>query len=274
MTTVTEGSEKMVLEKTAASIISKTLQAIRQHGWCSLVLAGGNSPRKLYRKLAEGLPYELVEPDCRDARTGNDTTVKLPWEKIMLFWGDERCVPLNHPDSNFRMVQESLLDYTEIPENNIFSMPHVTTGFADAAMRYETTLKHFFQSHHSSRPSDNLWPAFDIILLGMGNDGHTASLFPDDTPALEEKHRWVTDVHAQNGSPPGHRLTLTLPLINNAASVLFYVNGEKKTALAHQIISGVQNTVPAARINPKHGDLQWFLADGSTGQKPVSGPQE
>ncbi len=261
MERLSEGSQERMAEKAAACIISKAFQAIGDKGWCSLVLSGGSSPRRLYEKLAEGLSLDVMASYNHTRNTGEGNTIRLPWKKIMLFWGDERCVPDNHPDSNLRMAREHLLDRTAIPSENIFSIPHVTAGFSEAALCYETTLRRFFRSHRSELHPPCPWPVFDIVLLGMGPDGHTASLFPDDTRALEEKRRWAIDVYAPQGSPPGHRITMTLPVINNAENVFFYITGAPKTALARHIISGRHSELPAARINPLEGELHWFLGE-------------
>ena len=174
----------------------------------------------------------------------------------MLFWGDERCVPENDADSNYRMAFESLIVQTGIPENNIFPMPHVTENHDNAARSYERKLKSLFETQrHGIRDS---FPVFDIIILGMGADGHTASLFPGNRQALRESVRWVVPIFAAEGSPPGWRLSLTLQVINNARSVLFHVMGKSKEKTVLDIIAGRRPDLPAAMVRPTHGELLWF----------------
>ncbi|WP_294347771.1 6-phosphogluconolactonase [Prosthecochloris sp.] len=258
------GTEKSIVSEAAASIANRIFKSVDGKGFCSLVLSGGNSPRKLYRRLAEGIPPSIMQemgfsfPGHAVTKTPDTTRVQLPWHSIMLFWGDERCVPENHPDSNYRMVRETLIAKVAIPEKNIFPMPHVSDNYDTAAMRYEQELKSFFDKH--SKNSRNTFPVFDIVILGMGPDGHTASLFPGDSDALEESNRWVIPVYAPQGSPPGYRLSLTLPSINNARTVFFFVMGENKKNMVNDINEGLRPNLPAGMINPKGGKPVWFFS--------------
>ncbi len=240
------GTEKNIASDAAAFIADRVFSAIERRGFCSLVLAGGNSPRILYSFLAERIP-----------RTATST---LSWESVMLFWGDERCVPENHADSNYRMAYESLIAAADIPEQNIFPVPHVTGNYDAAALCYEQELKSFFE--RQKQVLRNSFPVFDVIILGMGPDGHTASLFPGDSITLEESKRWVIPVHARQGSPAGYRLSLTLPVINSARTVVFFVTGENKETMVHEITSGRKPDLPAAMVRPKHGELMWFYGKG------------
>lgn len=256
------GSEEKIVLEAAARITGSVFRAVGRRGLCTFVLSGGNSPRKLYLLLAEGVPATTLQvsgiqfpPDAVTISHGTPC-VALPWQSIMLFWGDERCVPANHADSNHRMARETLIAAADIPEKNIFPMPHVTDGYDAAAELYEKELKHFFEKQKQG--VCNSFPVFDIIILGMGSDGHTASLFPEDGTALEETNRWVLPVYASYGSPPGYRLSLTLPVINNARSVLFYVTGENKEKMVCDITSGHRPDLPAALVKPKNGELVWF----------------
>ena len=260
------GTEKDILLQAATYIADGIFRAVGDHGFCSLVLSGGNSPRQLYRMLAGGIPVPpQQEKDSGFPREAIITRhgiphVMLPWNSVMLFWGDERCVPEHHPDSNFVMARESLIATAHIPERNIFPIPHVTGNYDEAALRYERKLKHFFDGH--GRKLCNSLPVFDLVLLGMGPDGHTASLFPGDSSTLEELKRWVIPVHAPQGSPPGYRLSLTLPVINNANNVIFFVTGENKENMVLDITSGRRSDLPAAMVNPKYGELVWFYSTG------------
>ena len=238
------GTEENIVLEAATCIAGRIFKAIDQRGFCTLVLAGGNSPRKLYRLFADGIPRNDSSPAI------------LPWQSIMLFWGDERCVPANHPDSNYRMACESLIAAADVPNQNIFPMPHVTGDYDAAARSYERELKRFFlRQKQDLRDS---FPVFDVIILGMGPDVHTASLFPGDKNAQAESNRWVLPVHVPHGSPPGYRLSLTFPVINNANNVVFFVTGESKENMVLDITSGHRPDLPAGMVKPEHGQLIWF----------------
>jgi 6-phosphogluconolactonase len=179
--------------------------AIATHGRATIALSGGSTPKPLYERLA---------------------TADLDWDKLHVFWGDERYVPSDHPDSNERMARLAWLDRVPFPAANLHPVP---TGAADPAVdaaAYAQTLQDFFQ------PASPEFPQFDVMLLGMGDDGHTASLFPG-TAALEVCDRLVT-VGAKAGEP---RITLTLPVINQAALILFVVAGANKQTALSQIFA-------------------------------------
>jgi len=226
-----------------ASVIAEAARkAVAAYGLCSLVLAGGSSPKTVYSILAKGDPTVHEGP--------------LPWEHILLFWGDERCAgPLY---SNFTMVKEHLLDGIEIPPSNVLVMPQVTSGAGSAAESYETTIRSTFYNRLPERIL-NGFPVFDIVLLGMGEDGHTASLFPGNMQALEEDERWVIDTYSTSAAPPGERITLTLPVINNAGLVIIGVSGEKKHAVARQVLAGHRPDLPVSRVKPGNGRMIWVL---------------
>lgn len=194
----------------------------------TVALAGGGTPKGLYKKLAQE---------------------NLPWDQFEVFWGDERYVPITHPDSNAGMVKSVWLDRVPIPPENIHPIP---TQFADpaiAAAEYEKTIQTIFVSS----PGDI--PQFDLILLGMGADGHTASLFPH-TAALNVSDRLVT-VGQKDDQP---RITFTVPLINQAKTVLFLVSGANKQQALSQIFNrtGDPQTYPTRLIEPKQS-LIWLL---------------
>ena len=260
------GIRSEILFQAAAYIGNCIFRAVEDHNICSLVLSGGRSPRELYRVLAEGIPVSALQkqgfgfPEKEVINRDGIPCVMLPWNSVMLFWGDERCVPENHLDSNFRMARESLISAAKIPEHNLFPMPHVTKNHREAAFSYERRLKDFFDKNR--RNLRNSFPAFDLILLGMGSDGHTASLFFGDGNALAESSRWVIPIHAPNGTPPGYRLSLTLPVINNARTVVFFVTGENKETMVHEITSGRRPDLPAAMVKPEQGELIWFYGKG------------
>jgi 6-phosphogluconolactonase len=207
-------------------IINESMQA---NGTCSLALSGGSTPRTLYR---------LLSSQFRD---------QIPWTKVHVFWGDERYVPPGDPQSNYRMARETLLDHVASPAGNVHPMP---TGVPDpdvAARDYEKTLRNYFSRD---------WPRFDLVLLGLGEEGHTASLFPG-SPALEETRRWVVAVKAP--SEPPLRLTLTLPALTEAANIYFLVAGRNKAQALYHVLTGSPDpkSYPASGIRRAGGTVIW-----------------
>lgn len=223
-----------LIERSLEVVLSKIEQAIDERDRCTIALAGGGTPKPLYESLA---------------------TQDLPLEKIHVFWGDERYVPPDHPDSNQLMARNAWLGRVNIPDSNIHPIPTGADNPAADAQTHEQQLQAFFQV------SPGEVPAFDIILLGIGDDAHTASLFPQ-TEALQVRDRLVT-VGNKDGQP---RITFTVPLINHARSVLFLVTGAgKKPALAKIFALEADNlTYPARLIQPK-GEL-WWLLDEAAGE--------
>lgn len=220
--------------KAAERFIQRGNEAAARSGCFTVALSGGSTPKALYSLLAT--------PAFAD---------RIPWPKVHLFWGDERCVPPDHPDSNYRMVRESLLSKISIASENV----HRMAGEKEpklAAVEYENELKIFFQS------SEGEPPRFDLILLGLGEDGHMASLFPG-SEALKETKRLVAANFVENMN--AYRLTLTLPVLNHAANVFFLVAGKSKAAIVQKLFelgSGIEN-LPAARVRPVQGSLSWFI---------------
>ena len=255
------GNITEITNHAAALIIAEAYRAVVDHGRFSLVLAGGNSPGILYEKLAQGVTTALLEhyalPVPGKSSGSKETMHYLPSD-TWLFQGDERCVPLDHPDSNYRMVKETLLRHSTITENHLFRMNAEDSDTERSARAYEATLRTFFCSKRSQQP-DN-FPLFDLILLGLGEDGHTASLFRDNVEALQEKKRWVIAVNAPKAKPPGMRLTLTLPVINHARNVLFFTTGSNKAELAKKIFLEEKRDLPASLVEPENGRLFWFAA--------------
>lgn len=196
-------------------------------GRFTVALSGGETPRRMYEILAEAY---------RDS---------LPWGKIHLFWGDDRFVPHEDKSSNYRMAREALLDHVPLPPGNVHPMPTFFKDPRDGAAEYEATLKETFH---------NSWPKFDLMLQGMGADGHTASLFPH-SPALHEKSRWVMAV--ESPTPPPWRLTLTPPVLNHAARVWFLVTGIEKAVALAQVLGGEADPeeVPSAIVRPEAGEV-------------------
>lgn len=201
----------------------------------TVALAGGSTPRRLYELLA-GSPFQS----------------KIPWARIHFFWGDERLVPLDHADSNFRMAHEALLRHVPVQPGNLHTIP--TNLPADqAAQAYEQTLRAHF----------GRWglPRFDLVLLGVGADGHTASLFPGSA-ALAEKDRLVMP-HSRGVDQPA-RVTVTLPVFNNASRVHFLVTGKPKASALRAALE--RGTLPVQRVQPKKGELLFLVDAAATGK--------
>jgi 6-phosphogluconolactonase len=205
--------------------------AAAKEGRFRVALSGGATPRALYGLLAS-----------------DRFRSRFPWQRTFWFWGDERFVPYDHPESNYRMVREAMLARAPIPPANIHPIP--TDGDPeDAARRYERTLK----SEYGSPELDATRPFFDITLLGLGEDGHTASLLPGDG-LLDERRRWVGAVaHGR----PEIRITLTYPVLESSRHVAFLVAGEGKAAALRRLRAG-DSRLPAARVRPL-GELILFV---------------
>lgn len=227
--------------RTAAErVIVAAGAAISARGRFDWALSGGSTPAALFRLLASPGYVERVD-----------------WPRVHFYWSDERCVPPDHPDSNFRMAREALLDAISPPASHVHRLSGELPP-AVAAARYEDELA---RSLGVARGSG--FPALDLILLGMGADGHTASLFPGTT-ALGEAQRWVVD----NAVPAlGTRLTFTVPLINAARSVLFLVAGDDKAARLEQVLSRrARPPLPAELVRPRGADPDW-LVDAEAGAR-------
>ncbi len=239
-------AEDELNRKAAAQFIALAGDAIARSGRFAVALSGGSTPKALYSLLAL--------PECRNL---------VDWSRVHFFWGDERCVPPDHPDSNFRMVREALLGKIQIPNENIHRMPGEREP-AEAAAAYEAEIKYFFGV---IKPGG--WPRFDLIFLGLGEDGHTASLFPGTDAANETAHL-VTVVYVQRLQ--SYRLTLTLPVINAAAQVTFLVSGESKAAIVREILlaDGASCSYPAAKVRPSEGRLTWMIDADAAKELPAS----
>ena len=217
----------------AASFARSAQEAIAASGRFCVALAGGNTPRGAYSLLA------------------SEQAKVLPWSWIYIFFGDERHVPPSHPDSNYRMANETLFSKVPIPPQNIFRVPAEKPA-ETAAEEYERGLRAFFN------PAPREWPRFDLILLGLGDDGHTASLFPGSA-ALKETSRLVVANWVDKFQ--GYRITFTYPVLNHAAEVLFLVQGESKAQILKEVLSPSGPRIyPAQSVQPEAGVLNW-LAD-------------
>jgi 6-phosphogluconolactonase len=210
--------------------------AIGVQGRFSVALSGGSTPKAVYSLLASKY-------------------VDFAWNRVFLFFGDERHVPPTDPESNYRMVSETLLTKIAIPAENVFRVAAENPDAAAAALDYEAQLRRFF----GLKPSE--FPRFDLVLLGMGPDGHTASLFPG-SPALDEPSRlvianWVAKLNA-------HRITLTFPVLNRAAEAMFLASGADKADMLHQVLEGKSTpSLPSQRVQPSEGKLLWMLDEAA-----------
>ena len=226
-------SKEELIEQALEICLAKMQEAISQRGQCTIALAGGNTPRPLYESIA---------------------TQNLPWDKIHVFWGDERYVDPDHSDSNQKMARQAWLDRVPIPPTNIHAMPTAAGDPEADASSHDAHLREFFQVS----PGD--FPSFDLILLGMGGDAHTASLFPH-TDALQISDRLVT-VGNKDGQP---RLTFTVPLINQARCIIFLVSGADKQAALDRVFAESEDEMKyPSRLIQSKGELHWLLTGVNT----------
>ena len=215
-------------------------EAVSRGGRFTVALSGGHTPKTLYGLLA------LTNPP-------------LPWESVHLFFGDERCVPPDHPDSNYRMVKEALLDPARVPGESVHPIHTELGGPWEVAADYEGALRTFFRSRPGS------FPRFDLVFLGMGPDGHTASLFPG-TPGLTEKERFAVPAFVE--ALHSHRVTLTYPVLNAASHVVFLVEGEDKAEMLRKVF-GTPGPFPVQGIRPSDGDVLWLLDEAAARLLPA-----
>jgi len=230
------------IAEAAASYVHKLYEhAIARKGTFTLVLSGGKTPEALHKKLASA--------DFKD---------KFSWDKIHIFIGDERYVPMSHPESNFGMAQRTLLSHIPIPEENLFPVPTGAESAAEAAKQYEELLRTYFSKRGSTIGSPPM-PVFDLILLGLGKDGHAASLFLNRF--IDPKgESWVESVTIPPSYPTRERITLTLPVLNSAARVAFLVSGESKRETLIEVLNGAapgEERYAAQLIKPR-ADIMWF----------------
>lgn len=221
-----------VARAAALRFVELAQSAINARGRFSVALSGGSTPKQMYQLLASDEFKEQID-----------------WAKVHVFFGDERCVPPNHADSNYRLADEALLSRVQLPARNVHRM--MGEGDAAAGARlYEDELQTFF----AGLP----WPRFDLVLLGMGDDGHTASLFPD-TAALIEQRAWVAANWVDKLN--AYRITLSAPAINHAAHVVFLVTGAGKAERLAEVIhvERAMERLPSQLIRPANGTLEWFL---------------
>lgn len=215
----------------AERFVSLSQAAILSYGRFATALSGGSTPRRLYSLLGSS-PYRE----------------NIDWKRVHIFWADERCVAPSHEDSNYKLVADAMLLKAAVPEEHVHRI-HGEEGPGPAAAKYEEELRGFFAA--SPRP------VFDLVILGAGVDGHTASLFPGSA-LLEERTRDVVPVYREK--PDVDRVSLTLPVLNRSAHVLFLIAGNGKADIVYEVLkSGDQNRYPAGLVQPVDGMLSWFI---------------
>lgn len=224
--------DALAASKAAADFLVKTAaDCVNSYGRFTVALSGGSTPKMLYELLAS-----------------DEYRNRLPWDKMFIFWGDERFVPKDDENNNAKMAFEAFLNQVPVPENNIFPIPIAMTP-RESASEYEKLLHNFFH---------NADPSFDLILLGLGENGHTASLFPE-TSVIDKKNLWVSEVYVEEQKM--YRITLTAPVINKAKNIMFIVVGKNKAEIVSSVLQGVfqPRIWPAQLIKPVNGNLLWML---------------
>jgi len=224
--------------KIAEQIANELMELSKQEEQKTVALSGGSTPKKLFEILAA------------------DYAEKINWQKLKFFWVDERCVPHSSPESNYGVAKELLFDKINIPAGNIFPVNGENVP-ADEAIVYGSTID-------KNTKTENGAACFDLVLLGMGTDGHTASIFPHQIELIEAQETCVIGTNPESGQK---RVSLSGTVINNAKNVLFMVTGKDKSKLIFEIIKLKNNfeSYPASRINPKNGKLLWLLDTEASG---------
>lgn len=233
-----ESSPQTAAAKAAELFREIARDVVAERGVCHVSLAGGTTPRSMYQLLA-----------------AEATTDGVPWNCVEIYLGDERDVPQDDVDSNFRMVQRTLLDQTPIDWSRVHPMRADADDIDAAAREYEDTIRHLLP------PDSDGVPQFDIMLLGMGGDGHTASLFPD-SPVLDEQHKLITSIFVPVLGRK--RMTMTFPLINAARNILMLITGDDKASAVRDVFGSdaTRHDLPASMVKPKHG-TQYVVFDQS-----------
>jgi 6-phosphogluconolactonase len=237
--------QSSLVQFAAGLILQEAAEAIVERGIFHFVLSGGSTPGPLYKYLAR--------PEQREA---------IPWERTHFYWGDERCVPPNDTGSNYRQAKVLLLDHLPVLPERIHRMKGELSP-EEAALEYTTLLSTLGQGGQE-------WPRFDVVLLGMGDDGHTASLFPGGRQNDFDK-RPVIPVTAHYGDRPSSRITLTPQVFNSARTILFLVVGEGKARAVEAVLAGPDAPWewPAQRIKPEEGLVYWLLDEAAASQIPT-----
>jgi len=220
--------------------------AVASKGRFNVAVSGGSTPLRLYEILGSTLRKDV------------------PWDRTEIFWADERCVPPDHGDSNYKGVQDALLSRIDIPAANIHRIKGEMSS-EEGAREYEEELKRYFTNSGSY--------AFDLVILGLGEDGHTASLFPESA-ALAEKERFAINVYVEKLR--SWRITLTIPVLNNSSNILFLVTGLRKACILKEILGGSGNSqkYPAGLISPVAGEVTWLIDKEASSRLDVSAPED
>lgn len=228
-------TEEEVLGNIADYFVEVANQAITENGLFNISLSGGSSPKKLYEVLASSAYNE-----------------KIDWDKVYFFFGDERNVPADHPDSNFLMVKKALFDPLQIPASQIIPV-NTTLPPEQAAEAYATAIHTHFKPYNVK---------FDLVLLGLGDNSHTASLFPH-TPILHDQESSVKAVFLEDQQV--YRISMTAAMINNAHHIAFLLYGGGKAEAVHHVLEDAENIeeYPAQLIQTENGDLQWFMDEAA-----------
>ncbi|MBI5747322.1 MAG: 6-phosphogluconolactonase [Nitrospirae bacterium] len=231
-------------ERAAVRVAQYITNRVQASGRAAIALSGGTTPRRLYERLATGKYGQAI-----------------PWGHVYLFWGDERCVPPDHPDSNYKMAYDTLISKIPIPKENVYRMPAERSDHVEAALEYEKRMRMFFGL------SGDGWPRFDFVLLGIGADGHTASLFPGSS-ALAEKKQWVAATYIEKLKV--YRLTLTPEVFNCSAQVIFMAAGKEKAPVMKDLfmVERRSNRYPFQEIRPHEGELIFFLDQAACSLSP------
>jgi 6-phosphogluconolactonase len=224
---------EQVAREAAGLFVRLSIEAVSQRGSFSVALSGGTTPRRIYELLAS-----------------DDYCTQVSWANVHIFFGDERTVPPDHADSNYRMASEAMLSHVPVPPENVHGIRGVGDAAANASL-YESELRSFFGSSAE-------WPRLDLVMLGMGDDGHTASLFPGSA-ALTEERAWVAANWVEKFNT--WRITLSAPAINAARRVLFLITGAGKADRLREVLKGERDPVrlPSQLIQPRDGTLEWFV---------------
>ena len=218
------------LAEFAAGLLYTKISEIPEGDFLTVALSGGSTPKRIFNYISSH----------DDGNTD--------WEKVRFFWVDERCVPPDDDESNYKMTRMSLLENIAIPEENIFRI-HGEADPEKEAVRYSNIIA-------GNVPFENNLPRFDLIILGLGEDGHTASIFPGNTAMFQSAKICEVAIHPQSGQK---RITITGTVINNASEVVFMVTGSGKAGIVAKILQDVNIGLPASFVKPTHGDLKWLL---------------
>lgn len=230
-----------VANAVACWMINYIDEALKKQPFFSLVLSGGSTPKKLYQLLSSETYKRQID-----------------WNKIHIFFGDERFVPFDDERNNAKMAYDSLLNHVSILRESIHAMQTENITHEDSAKSYELLLQRYFQQSTNTKQQ-----TFDLVLLGMGDDAHTLSLFPGNKEVIFEQEKWCTSLWLEKQNM--QRITLTAAVVNQSARIAFLVTGDSKAKALHEVLKGEFNPVmyPSQIINPVNGELHWFIDEAA-----------